>query len=384
MKIETLGQVFTPAGVVEQMLGLIHRRGRTLEPSCGNGAFYTRIAGCVGIEVDGDHAPAGALTMDFFDYPLSERFDTIIGNPPYVRYRDIEASTRMKLDMRKFDQRANLYLFFIEKCVHHLNDGGELIFIVPRDFQKSTSARALNTFLYACGTISDMIDLGDVVDFKGATLNTVIFRYVKGDLSHRLRDGRHFVCRDGQLYFLREAMAGGVSLGEFFDIKVGAVSGADPVFAHPEGNVEMVCSKTIDTGETRRVFYDVPAPQLLPHKEQLMARRIRRFAEHNWWRWGRGYPVDARSRIYVNCKTRRSAPFFLHRSTAFDGTVLALFAKREMDLEQVCDVLNAIDWEEKGFFSGGRFLFSQRALASCLLDEGIVAQLQGATAAVSI
>lgn len=30
--------------------------------------------------------------MDFFDFPVSEKFDTIIGNPPYVRFQDIAFS----------------------------------------------------------------------------------------------------------------------------------------------------------------------------------------------------------------------------------------------------------------------------------------------------
>jgi tRNA1(Val) A37 N6-methylase TrmN6 len=65
----------------------------------------------------------------------------VIGNPPYVRYRDIGAATRKLLRQDGFDERSNLYLFFIEKCVRHLAPGGELIFITPRDFLKATSAR---------------------------------------------------------------------------------------------------------------------------------------------------------------------------------------------------------------------------------------------------
>lgn len=32
--------------------------------------------------------------MDFFDYPLENQFDTIIGNPPYVKHKDIAPSTK--------------------------------------------------------------------------------------------------------------------------------------------------------------------------------------------------------------------------------------------------------------------------------------------------
>ena len=138
--VKTLGQVFTPAEVVNKMLSLRKNFGRVLEPSCGAGAFFNAIPNCVGIEIDSNHCPKNAYNMDFFDYPISEKFDTIIGNPPYVSFQDISESTKSKLDMQLFNSRANLYLFFIEKCIRHLTSHGELIFIVPRDFLKSTSS----------------------------------------------------------------------------------------------------------------------------------------------------------------------------------------------------------------------------------------------------
>jgi len=76
------------------MLGLIRNRGRTLEPGCGDGAFLQHLAFAVGIEIDRRHAPPGARVMDFFALPESERFVTIIGNPPYVRYQDIARATK--------------------------------------------------------------------------------------------------------------------------------------------------------------------------------------------------------------------------------------------------------------------------------------------------
>src|SRR5262245_23434849 len=103
-----LGQVFTRADVAAQMLALRRHRGRTLEPSAGDDAFSSRIPGCIAIELDERVAPAGALIMDFFDYPQTERFDTIIGNPPYVRHQDILSETHQRLASPLFDGRSNL------------------------------------------------------------------------------------------------------------------------------------------------------------------------------------------------------------------------------------------------------------------------------------
>ena len=85
-----------------------------LEPSCGDGAFHkVKTADSVFIEIDknvvGDQ---DVLVMDFFDYLVDEKFDTIIGNPPYVDNSlfEIHHKTNIKV-------QANLYLYFIKLCL---------------------------------------------------------------------------------------------------------------------------------------------------------------------------------------------------------------------------------------------------------------------------
>lgn len=382
--ISRLGQVFTPPAVVEAMRALVRNRGRVLEPSCGDGAFFRHFPAAVGIELDPRHAPPGARVMDFFDLAAAERFATIIGNPPYVRYQDISASTRQGARHSVLDGRANLYLFFIEKCLRHLAPGGELIFITPRDFLKATSAIPLNRLLFSAGTITDFIDLGDMKLFDGATPNCAIWRFEQGNLSRRTRhavlgcaDGvaglarllweeRHFVESGGHLNFTRGDYA--LHLADIAFVKVGAVSGADELYASDDfGNRNFVCSATVATGETRRMLWCEPgkaAPAvLLAHKARLIARRIRPFDESNWWQWGRGYHQSAQPRVYVNSKTRRPQPFFVHQCTHYDGAVMAIFPRDPaVDVRALASALNGVDWADLGFVCDGRFLFTQRSL----------------------
>lgn len=363
LDVPVLGQVFTPAQTVEHMLGLIRSTaGRTLEPSAGNGAFSARLPGCVSIEFDERVAPEGALVMDFFDYPLSEQFDTIIGNPPYVRYQSIGATTRARLPQGVLDQRSNLYLFFILKCLAHLKPGGELIFIVPRDFMKLTSAAPLNRLLFAQGAFTHFEETGDRAIFAGACPNCVIFRFEKGRCDRTLDDGRTLGMTNGLLHYGGPAAQG--TLGDHFQIRVGAASGADARFTHEQGNAEFVCSTTRATGRTRRMIYEQEHPALAAHKEALLARRIRTFTEANWWRWGRPIPVTPAPRIYVNVKTRHREPFFIHPAIHFDGAVLALFPKASMRLERAVAALNQMNWSEMGFMCDGRLLFSQASLSA--------------------
>ena len=374
LDVARLGQVFTPPKVVEFMLDLCANTGSVLEPSAGDGAFFNELQrrgrAVTGIEIDPGVAPAGARVMDFFDLPESARFASIVGNPPYVRYQDIAPATRERLKSPLFDKRSNLFLFFIEKCIRHLEPGGELVFIVPREFIKLTSARKLNAWLFGQGSITHFFETGDVRVFAGANPNCCIFRFEKGRFDRRMADDRTFTEVDGQLMFLRDDH--GVRLSDIFEVRVGGVSGADPVFRHADGNLDFVCSKTADTGETRRMIYGIEHPALLPHKQRLLARRVRKFDESNWWHWGRHFPINDDPRIYVNGRTRKSEPFFLHDCPNFDGSVLALFPKnrrmRRRDLIECTMMLNhEVDWQQLGFVCDGRFLFTQRSLQTCLL-----------------
>ncbi len=93
-------------------------------------------------------------------------------------------------------------------------------------------------------------------------------------------------------------------LASVFAVKVGAVSGADEIFSNEElANADFVCSKTAQTGATRRMIYldrEGPLPYLEQFKERLLARRVTRFDESNWWKWGRRHHVSDAPRIYVN------------------------------------------------------------------------------------
>ncbi|HNO87306.1 MAG TPA: class I SAM-dependent methyltransferase [Rhodocyclaceae bacterium] len=398
LDVAVLGQVFTPEIVVRAMLRLRHNTGRVLEPACGDGAFLRHLKQVTGIEVDAAHCPPGARRMDFFAFPENEKFDTVIGNPPYVRYQDIPASTRSLLRHDGFDGRSNLYLFFIAKCVRHLAPGGELIFITPRDFLKSTSARQLNRWLYRQGTITHAIELGDSKVFADAVPNCLIWRFELGNLSHHtawmaVRQGealatalesphwhyRHFSEFAGQLHFSRGEYA--LSLADVASVRVGAVSGLDELYASDtHGNRDFVSSATARTGLTRRMIWcepgDPPPAALLPYRDRLLARRIRRFDASNWWQWGRSYPQTDAPRVYVNGKTRAEQPFFLHPCPHFDGAVMGVFPHRpDVDLAAFRVALNHVNWDDLGFVCDGRHLFTQRSLENAPLPAAFRAFL---------
>lgn len=381
-KVKNLGQVYTPIDIVEKMMSMVKNSGTILEPSSGEGIFSDYISNktnfkLTSIEIDPDNYKPGFITMDFFDYSIDNKFDTIVGNPPYVAFKNITADTLQKIQqtdyLSDYDNRTNLFIHFIRKSVEHLNKGGEIIFITPREFIKSTSSIKLNNFLYQSGTITDWYEYGDQVLFKNYSPTVVIWRFEKDNFTRETMTNnglRKFMLNDGQISFTNKNYD--VKFSDLFFVKVGAVSGKDDIFTHQDGNREFVCSYTKKTGELKRMFFNVKNDYLESHKEVLINRKIKKFNEGNWWQWGRGLYESGSDRIYVNCKTRDMKPFFTNDCKYYDGSVLGIFPKIDMDIDKVVGMLNGVDWDELGFKVGGRLVFSQKALENTFLPEEFV------------
>lgn len=376
--VKTFGQVFTSERIVQQMFALRQNNGSILEPSCGVGAFsnhFPKSQKSVAIEIDKSKAPGYAFNIDYFEYSTSNKFDTIIGNPPYVKFQDIEDTTKKLLDTVFFDKRTNLYMFFIKKCIDHLNPGGELIFITPKDFLKSTSCIKLNNFIFEQGTITDIIDFGDEIVFPNFSPNCIIFRFEKGNYTRKTNNKLSFQNMNGQLIFTKSNNT--VKFSDIFYVKVGAVSGADEIFFKKKGNKLFVTSETATTGKMKKAIYPTDHSftvvyDLNKHKEELIKRGIRDFNQDNWWEWGRKLYKSSSPRIYVNCKTRQDNPFFTHKCKNYTGAVLGIFFKDETNNTRIQDAindLNKVNWKDIGFKIGGRFIFSQKSLENCLLPN---------------
>jgi len=367
--VEHLGQVFTPEFIVSEMLMMRKNFWSILEPSCGDWAFIRHLPDWVGIEIDKRFTWPNIQNMDFFDYSIKNKFDTIIGNPPYVRFQDIDEQTKKKLDTNFFDNRTSLYLFFIKKCIEHLNDKWELIFITPRDFLKATSSIRLNQFIFDNGTITDIIDLWDKKIFGNYTPNCIIRRFEKLNYKRTTNLYKKFVCSNWQLFFTDNEYP--IRFSDIFFVKVWAVSGADEIFTDDvEWNIDFVCSYTAKTSKTKKMIYNIQTPKLITNKEILTNRKIKKFDESNRrTRWRKHYESDQK-RIYVNNKTRNEKPFFLNNSNFYDGSVLAIFPQnQDLDIEILCDKLNNVNRLELWFVCDGRFIFNQKSLENCVLPE---------------
>lgn len=390
----SLGQFFTEEREVDFMLTLKRNQGRILEPSCGDGAFLKKLPGhTIALEIDELVAPEGSIVIDFLDYSEENKFSSIIGNPPYVAHSRILEGTKKKCESyESWSGKTNLFVIFIEKSLNHLEEGGEIIFIVPSVFFKATSCKDLNNKMFSEGSVTDLVLYGDKSPFVDAApeYETCIFRYQKGDYSRKTQTYKYSVATktiekeciksyyvgDNGITFFFEGDVDVSSLyriGDHFDVKVGGASGMDSFFEdNLRGNKDFVFSRTRQTGETRRMICEQePTKWLKENVVKLVERRIKKVWTHkDWWKWGRPQPAMDGRRFYVNGKTRVESPFFTHESDNYDGAVLAIFPKEEaLDAERSARVFNTVDWDMFSMKTGKRYHFKQRLLENCFLTK---------------
>jgi len=208
------GIFFTPQWVVDFMVNLIDEKNlnmssiKVLEPACGICQFLIGIKKNkkhifenaeikIGVEINKEvikYIHEHNLAQDIFivhcDYLLwdtEDRFDIIIGNPPYgipslsehytIRVDD-ETKKRYKQIYETWYGKYNVYGAFVEKSVKLLKDSGQLIFIIPATFMILDEFKKLRNFLASQGK-TEIIYMGSDVFKPDADVTTVILRFVK-------------------------------------------------------------------------------------------------------------------------------------------------------------------------------------------------------------
>jgi len=198
-----MGQYFTPANIAQLMIDLIshaEKKKRILEPSAGKGIFLSLLTSIgyhelKGIEIDPSIASQSPIPIEvgnFFDFPTSKKYDVVIGNPPYIRWKNLSLEQRQYFTSTSFWQKrmnglTDILQPFIFKCIDHLKPGGELIFITPSFWMQTLHAEPLRRFLLENGALEVIINFHETRIFKKANLNIVIFKYRKSKEKNSLK-----------------------------------------------------------------------------------------------------------------------------------------------------------------------------------------------------
>lgn len=90
------------------------------------------------------------LNKDFLKESIKHKFDYAIGNPPYIKYENLDARERLNLKEKfisckkgKFDY----YYAFIEASLYCLNNNGKLAYLIPVNMFKNTFAQELRNII---------------------------------------------------------------------------------------------------------------------------------------------------------------------------------------------------------------------------------------------
>jgi adenine-specific DNA-methyltransferase len=187
------GQYFTPEVVANFMIELadLSKNSSILEPSCGEGVFLKLLQSkgfenLTAFEIDEDLAQeyTGVRYESFVSAKIDEKFDLIIGNPPYIRWKNLEAELKQELSNnptwnKHFNSLCDYLYIFILKSIELLNDNGQLIFICPEYWMNTTHSVSLRNYMVSNGYFEEIYHFNETPIFEKVTVSIVIFKFVK-------------------------------------------------------------------------------------------------------------------------------------------------------------------------------------------------------------
>jgi hypothetical protein len=210
-----VGAVFTRPEIVDLILDLAgYTTGgarlaerRVLEPSCGDGAFVTKVIDRL-VASEFEHGAAwddpvledslraadinpGALAAartaaarqlrdagcsparaceltslwfvqtDFLLHPWAHGFELVVGNPPYVRIEELpkRVLAQYRSAFTTLGDRADLYVAFIERGLELLSGSGALAFITANRFAKNLYGRGIRRLIARTHRVRHYINL---------------------------------------------------------------------------------------------------------------------------------------------------------------------------------------------------------------------------------
>jgi methylase of polypeptide subunit release factors len=228
------GRVYTPHFIVEKMLDEIEFYGdnvlnkRILDPACGNGNFlievvkrilkyaqknelekqlqnvygwdidHVAVAECINnlnklvspyhlhiqwnIHVKNSLYEIDHFRSDTLFSKKSDKFDTIVGNPPYIRIQHLDYNQRQYIKKHySFCKKGStdIFIAFFELCFNLLSEKGIGILITPNTYFYTQTARAFREFIKQHQNIKKITNYKHLQLFEGVTTYCCITTFTK-------------------------------------------------------------------------------------------------------------------------------------------------------------------------------------------------------------
>jgi adenine-specific DNA-methyltransferase len=194
-----LGQFFTPFEISEVMakwvLDADVQEHRIVDPAVGLGVFPRALnkhttetieiicydvdeiilERCKSITCDLNNAVVSYNLGDFLE-TNGESYTGFICNPPYLKFHDYDNLDSIDSLERSLGVSlsgySNISVLFILKCLHQLESGGRMAFIVPTDFMNTGYGVAVKELLCQEGSIRHIIQFDDSESLFGDAMVT--------------------------------------------------------------------------------------------------------------------------------------------------------------------------------------------------------------------
>jgi adenine-specific DNA-methyltransferase len=187
------GQYFTPELIADFMIDLaaINPESKILEPSSGKGIFinllkkkgYKNISA---YEIDAHLSKKYECVKNesFVSADINEKYELIIGNPPYIRWKNLEEELKTELARNQlwnkyFNSLCDYSYLFILKSIELLQENGQLIFITPEYWLNTMHSISLRNYMLRNGYFSEIYHFNETPIFEKATVSTIVFKYIK-------------------------------------------------------------------------------------------------------------------------------------------------------------------------------------------------------------
>lgn len=168
------GGFYTPAAIVSFILKWAINGSsdyEILEPSCGDGIFLEQLKkdnhkfkSVTAIELDEIEARKTnkiklrnktIINTDFHSYcnKTIEKFDLVVGNPPYIRYQYFNKDQQQEADVifrragLKYSKLTNAWVSFVVGSSLLLKEKGKIGFVIPAELLQVSYAKQLREFL---------------------------------------------------------------------------------------------------------------------------------------------------------------------------------------------------------------------------------------------
>ena len=235
------GQYFTPKSIRESLLKELpktKKQPKVLDPACGTGEFLLSAAKYFNkpklygwdiekklVEIAQELVPKAKLKVaDSLKEETSEKFDFIIGNPPYFEF------VPDRLIRNKYREvingRPNIFSLFIKIGIDLLKNGGFLAYVVPPSMNNGAYFSRLRDYIVRNSNIEYLSVLNGSSLFHKALQSTMLLILKKGK-----NKGNYLFKKNGiQIFtqkpdYLKNAFTGKLTLRDLgYSVKTGRIT----------------------------------------------------------------------------------------------------------------------------------------------------------------